>query len=203
MKSLGEIFTFRCPTHPCVGGTWNKAKLNETTQQLQYIEEGNSITKTITNFNDAGTYCCTSSTESCCVHITGINNYSHTYIFTILRVLLYCLKFTFEMHVCTTDHFPSSFHVVISRPKIVFHAPTAYEYQNYTASCVINANPRMDVHLTSTQYCDFQYNTSHTGLYTTRATIRINNITSACTVITCSAKLFREHRVLSKEYNKN
>ena len=99
---------------------------------------------------------------------------------------------------CTMNH---SFHVVISKPKLEFHMPsTTYMYQNYTASCTTNANPRMNVYISSTQDCDFQHKTSHIGQYTTEATIRIN-ITSAYTVITCSANLFHEHRVLGKKYN--
>ena len=73
MKSHGEAFTLRCPTHSCAGSNWNITKLNEITKQLEHIHEGYSITKLITNYTDAGTYCCTSNTESCCVHITGIN----------------------------------------------------------------------------------------------------------------------------------
>ena len=120
-------------------------------------------------------------------------------IYLEIHIVLY----TYTIHILRE---PFSFHVVISRPKIEFHIPmngTAYIYQNYTASCMIHANPKMNVYISSTQDCDFQHEASQIGQYTTEATITINNITSACTVITCSANLFQEHRMLGKEYNKH
>ena len=79
---------------------------------------------------------------------------------------------------------------------------TAYTGQNYTASCTITVNPRMNLYMyiSSTESCDFKLEEpSQIGRYTTRAAIRISNITSACSMITCSTNQFREQRVLGKE----
>ena len=74
---------------------------------------------------------------------------------------------------------------------------TAYISQNYTASCTVTANPRMNVYI-YTQGCDFQYNTLQIDEYTTEATITINNITSACKNVTCATSRFRKQTVLGK-----
>jgi len=75
-KSRGDNFTLRCPTHLCIESNCHFAKLNESSQELELIEEGYSFIKTITDYKDAGVYCCTpphtnNTTESCCTHITG------------------------------------------------------------------------------------------------------------------------------------
>ena len=68
----------RCISHSCTktaGDTYNFAKLNETTQQLQLVEQGGSLRKVITDYSDGGIYCCTAhcanDTESCCNQIKG------------------------------------------------------------------------------------------------------------------------------------
>ena len=43
----------RCPSHPCTetaGHTYNFAKLNETTQQLEHIEQGNTLRKVMVGY---------------------------------------------------------------------------------------------------------------------------------------------------------
>ena len=57
------------------------------------------------------------------------------------------------------------------------------------------------MYISSTEgQCDFELEEStQIGWYTTRAAIRISNITSACSMITCSTNQFREQRVLGKE----
>ena len=78
---------------------------------------------------------------------------------------------------------------------------TIYTGQNYTASCTITANPRTNLYMyvSSLGSCDFEFETSYIGQYTTRAAIRIKNITSACNAITCSTNLFQEQKQLSKK----
>ena len=76
-KSSGDNFTLRCPTYLCVDGNCRFTKLNESSQELELIEEGYSFVKTITGYKDAGVYCCTpphtnNTTKSCCTHITGM-----------------------------------------------------------------------------------------------------------------------------------
>ena len=89
-----------------------------------------------------------------------------------------------------------SIHTVTSG--ITFHInKTAYISQNYTASCTVTANPRMNVYI-YTQGCDFQCNTLQIDEYTTEATITINNITSACKNVTCATSRFRKQTVLGK-----
>ena len=51
---------------------------------------------------------------------------------------------------------------------------TAYSHQNYTASCTVTANPRMNVYI-YTQGCDFQYNILQIDEYTTKPVIMIYN----------------------------
>ena len=68
----------RCISDSCTetaGDTYNFTKLNETTQQLQHVEQGRSLRKVITDYSDGGIYCCSaqcaSDTESCCNQIKG------------------------------------------------------------------------------------------------------------------------------------
>ena len=70
----------RCRSHSCTetaGDTYNFAKLNETTQQLQHVEQGRSLRKVITDYSDAGIYCCSAqcanNTNSCCNQIKGMS----------------------------------------------------------------------------------------------------------------------------------
>ena len=94
-----------------------------------------------------------------------------------------------------------SFHTVSS--EIEFHMnDTSYAHQNYTASCTIRANPRMNLYMfTQLRGCDFQYKTSQIDEYTTKATITIYNITSECSKITCSTNLFQRSKTVGKEIN--
>ena len=67
---------------------------------------------------------------------------------------------------------------------------TAYMYQNFTGSCTVTANPRMNLYiyiLSATLDCTYQQeDTSQIGQYTTRATIRVINMTADCRRIYCS-----------------
>ena len=95
----------------------------------------------------------------------------------------------------------SIFHTVISNIEFQVN-DNIYIGQNYTASCTITANPRINLYMytSSSGSCDFEFEKpSYIGQYTTRAAIKINNITSACNTITCSTNLFQEQKKLSKE----
>ena len=96
----------------------------------------------------------------------------------------------------------SMYHLILSKHAVTsgigFHInDTAYISQNYTASCTVTANPRMNVYI-YTQGCDFQYNTLQIDEYTTEATIIISNITSACKNITCATNRFQKQTALGK-----
>lgn len=96
-------------------------------------------------------------------------------------------------------------HKVTSKFEFQLDDP-AYTGQSYNASCTITANPRWNnVYMyVSSESCTFQSESSiRTGQYTTKATIWIKNITSACTNITCSTNVFNEKRVLGEEYYNN
>ena len=78
IKGLGETFKFHCSSsshNERAGDIYNFTKLSESTGELESIYQGKEFSKTITNYSDAGTYCCApqyaNSIESCCYHITG------------------------------------------------------------------------------------------------------------------------------------
>ena len=79
---------------------------------------------------------------------------------------------------------------------------TAYMYQNYTGSCTVTANPRMNRYmymLPSMPDCTYQLGeTLQTDQYTTRATIRVINMTANCRTIFCSTNVFQAHKVIGK-----
>ena len=79
---------------------------------------------------------------------------------------------------------------------------TAYMYQNFTGSCTVTANPRMNVYmymLPSMPDCTYQLGeTLQTDQYTTRATTRVINMTANCRTIFCSTNVFQAHKVIGK-----
>ena len=87
IKSQGETFQLHCssPSHnnerTAAGDIYNFTKFNESTGELESIHQGKMFSKMITNYDDAGTYCCApqyaNNTKSCCHHVTG--NYRANY----------------------------------------------------------------------------------------------------------------------------
>ena len=79
---------------------------------------------------------------------------------------------------------------------------TAYMYQNFTGSCTVTANPRMNLYmyiLSATSDCTYQQEeTSQIGQYTTRTTVRVINMTADCRRIYCSTNLFQAYKVIGK-----
>ena len=78
LKSHRETFQLLCssPSHnEGAGDVYNFTKLNESSGELESIYQGKMFSKTITSYDDAGTYCCASqyanNTKSCCYHVTG------------------------------------------------------------------------------------------------------------------------------------
>ena len=86
-KNIGENFNLRCPSYSCSQYTAGIYKLNETTEELEYVEQGYFFSKVITDYGDAGIYCCVSqcvnSTESCCIHVKGMHCYYKLFIYVI------------------------------------------------------------------------------------------------------------------------
>ena len=76
---------------------------------------------------------------------------------------------------------------------------TVHIGENYTASCMIKANPKMNLYAWSSPGCDYDVKIPHVGQYTTKATIMLHNVTAHCMDITCSTSLFQESRGLGKE----
>ena len=81
----------RCLSHSCTetaDDTYNFAKLNETTQQLEHIEQGKVLRKVIRDYSDGGIYCCApqcaNDATSCCNHIKGMS-YSTCMCCVVLR----------------------------------------------------------------------------------------------------------------------
>ena len=79
IKRLGENFRLVCPSDSCTttaGGNYNFTKLNKYTKELELIHRGRDFSKTISEYSDAGVYCCTAqcanNVEPCCHHITGM-----------------------------------------------------------------------------------------------------------------------------------
>lgn len=88
IKAYGDDLTVRCSSHSCTktaGNVYDSfTKLNKTSRKLEPIHQGNTFSKTVTNFTDSGIYCCAphcaNNTESCCFNIAGIiakYNYMH------------------------------------------------------------------------------------------------------------------------------
>ena len=78
VKKIGEHFNMRCPSHPCIetaGEIYGFTKINSTTGTSELIHKGRVMHMTITDYSDAGTYCCTThctnNTEPCCINIQG------------------------------------------------------------------------------------------------------------------------------------
>jgi len=77
-------------------GVHNFTKLNDTTQELQTIYQGNIFKKPINDFSDGGIYCCsrcTNYSESCCLNIGGIQTYIITCVYTYVSTIAYCMCF--------------------------------------------------------------------------------------------------------------
>ena len=77
IKQIGEHFNMQCPLHPRnENGFYNFTKVDVSTGKLELVHQGRELDITITDFSDAGTYCCTAhcanNTKSCCVNIQGI-----------------------------------------------------------------------------------------------------------------------------------
>ena len=109
IKRLGENFRFVCPSDSCTitaGEIYNFTKLNDSTKELELIHQGRDFSKTITEYSDAGVYCCTaqcaSNVEPCCHHITGM-------------VKVQCLEVVYRSLEKFTDGY---FHVKFVRGKI-------------------------------------------------------------------------------------
>ena len=96
-KDIGENFNLRCPSYSCSQYAAGIYKLNETTEELEYIKQGHFFNKVITDYDDAGIYCCVSQyaniTESCCIHVTGMHCYYKLCIYVIITYGSYVYKF--------------------------------------------------------------------------------------------------------------
>ena len=82
-------------------------------------------------------------------------------------------------------------------------ADSAYIGQtDYTASCVITADPiitKLYMFISSGQRCDYKLeDTIQIGRYTTKASIRVNHMTSGCSKITCATTIFQENRTIGE-----
>ena len=95
-----------------------------------------------------------------------------------------------------------SIHIQWHGIKIDFDmSDTAYMYQNYTGSCMVTANPRMNLYMCispSMPGCAYQQEESlQIDQYTTRATIKVINMTADCRIF-CSTNIFQAHKMIGK-----